>query len=311
MDKYVISGGASFIGVALIEQLISRGHFVYLVCRDSSKNIANIPIGENIKILYYGGLKDISSINNSIQSADVFIHLAWSGTGHDGRNNADIQKENVAYSMEALEVAKRLGCKLFVDAGSQAEYGYVQDVITEETSCHPENEYGKAKLKFGELASARSKELGFKFIHLRIFSIYGETDHPWTLVMSAVRKMLNNEELKLSSCEQFWNFLYIKDCAKQICLLCSHALDTPDFVTEIYNIASDDTRKLKDFVEEMHQLTNSKSKLIYGSYNPENTVSLSPSVEKTKGATGGFLSDYSFGQVIEYIINNYKTGFYD
>lgn len=309
MIKYIITGGSSFIGVALTKLLMNNGHFVYVACRKSSKTIYNIPHNERIKVIFYDDLKDISSIKYKIDYAEVFIHLAWGGTGHEGRNDISIQNDNIKYSLEAIDTAKELGCKLFVEAGSQAEYGYVNELIREETPCHPENEYGKAKYKFGELASKKCQELGMKFIHLRIFSIYGETDHEWTLVTSSIKKMLNNEEIELSSCSQMWNFLYVKDAVKQIFLLCNYAIAIQNYKSEIYNIASKDTRTLKSFVEEMYQLTKSKSKLLFGKYTPDNVVSLNPDITKTEKATNGFISDYTFKEVIKLIINNYRKNY--
>ena len=150
-----------------------------------------------------------------------------------------------------------------------------------------------------------------KFIHLRIVSIYGDTDHLWTLVMSSIRKMLNNEDVQLSSCEQKWNFVYIKDAVKQMFLLCEHALNTSDFKSETYLIGSKDTRVLKDYVNEMYKLTESKSRLLFGEYTPANVVSLEPIMDKTEAATGGFISDYTFEQVVKIIINNYKNNVYE
>lgn len=303
---FLITGGSSFLGVTFAQLLVKEGHVVYLACRKASKRNLNIPINDNVHVIYYEGLCEIESIAKYISYIDIFIHLAWDGTGHEGRDNEELQQKNITYSLTALNVAKKLKCKLFVGAGSQAEYGKVNTLITENTICRPECEYGKAKLEFGNIASERCSIMGMKYIHLRIFSLFGENDHPWTLVMSCIRKMLNNEDVKLSSCEQLWNFLYVKDAVKQIYLLCNHVIIQHDFKHEVYNIASNDTRKLRNFVEDMYQLTESKSVIDFGGYRQASGVSLIPSVDKIKIATGGFISDYDFNTVINRIINKYK-----
>lgn len=309
--KYVITGGSSFIGVALTEFLISQIHEVYVICRKTSKNNGNIPKSDKVHIVEYEDMSDIRSVENNITSADVFIHLAWAGTSHEGRHDKALQDKNIDYSMDAIDVAHHLGCKAFVEAGSQAEYGFVNKPFDENTECHPDNEYGRGKLEFGQIGSKLCEKFGIKFIHLRIVSIYGDTDHMWTLVMSCIRKMLNNEDVLLSSCEQKWNFVYIKDAVKQMYLLCEHALNTPDFKSETYLIGSKDTRVLKDYVLEMYKLTGSKSNLVFGGFVPANTVSLEPVMDKTEMATGGFVADYSFEEVVKLIINNYKNNVYE
>ena len=309
--KYVITGGSSFIGVALTELLISYGHQVNVICRRTSKTNSNIPKSDRVHIVKYEDMSDIRSIESQIDEADVFIHLAWTGTSHEGRHDKALQDKNIQYSMDAIDVAHHLGCKLFLQAGSQAEYGFVDKPFDENTECHPDNEYGRGKLEFGIKGSARCIDLGMKYIHLRIVSIYGDTDHQWTLVMSCIRKMLKNEEVLLSSCQQKWNFVYIKDAVKQMYLLCKHALETEDFKSEVYLIGSHDTRVLKDYVLEMYKLTNSKSNLCFGGYTPANNVSLEPIMDKTEKATCGFIADYTFGEVVKMIINNYKNNIYE
>jgi nucleoside-diphosphate-sugar epimerase len=309
--KYLITGGASFIGVALTKSLLAEGHEVIVVCRRESKSLNNIPQNERVKIVLYEGLTDISSICQQVDFVDVFIHLAWAGTSHEGRHDKKLQDDNIKYSFEAIDIAYQLHSKLFVETGSPAEYGYINTLFTEDTPCHPDNEYGRAKHEFGNMASVKCQKLGIKYIHLRIISIFGETDHAWTLVMSSIRKMLNNEDVELSSCEQLWNFVDIRDAVKQMFLLCQYALNKNDFTSDVFHIGSNDTRKLRSFVEEMYILTGSKSKLLFGNYTPANTVSLNPSMEKTQKATGGFISSRTFGQVVTCIIKNFKNNSYE
>ena len=191
--------------------------------------------------------------------------------------------------------AYNMGCKLFVESGSQAEYGTVLTRIDEETECKPFSEYGKAKLETMEQGFAFAELTGIKYIHLRIFSLFGETDHPWTMVMSSLSKMKHNETIDLSTCDQNWNYLHVEDAAEQILRLCVYALNKADFEFEVFNIASQDTRSLRLFVNQMKSLTNSKSQLNFGVIKPANIVSLGPDVIKTKNAIG-FISKHHFNQ---------------
>lgn len=310
MLTYIISGASSFIGLELTRQLICLGNRVIALCRKTSRNLPLLLDIDGVEIVY-SDLEHIDYLLGKDLVADVFVHLAWIGTGRESRNDKTIQNRNIMYSENAFEVACQAHCKLFVEAGSQAEYGIVQGVMTEDTPCFPLSEYGCAKLKFGEIASGKCKSVNMKFIHLRILSVFGKADHPWTLIMTSIKKMLNNEDVELSSCEQLWNFVDVRDAVKQIYLLCEHALNTPDFSSEIYLIGSNDTRKLRSFVNEIYLLTKSKSKLIWGSITSDHIVSLNPCMDKTELATGGFISSVTFGQVIIDIIRNYKDKLYD
>lgn len=298
--EFIITGATSFIGLELTRYLLEHKHTVLAVCRPNSKGTVSIP--EGVKIVT-SEMCDYGELHNKISSADVFINLAWAGTGHDGRNVVDIQNENIAYTIDAMHSAKKIGCKLFLEAGSQAEYGSTTAPQKEDSVCNPFSEYGKAKLKVKEELFSLSEKLDIKYLHLRIFSIFGENDHPWTLVMSAIDKMLKNEPLELSPCTQNWNFLYVKDAARIITLLCENAVKEPTFRHEIYNVASNDTRTLKNFVERMKILANSSSKLDFGAIVPQNLVSLQPDITKTV-RTSGVGEFHSFDNVIMNIINS-------
>lgn len=297
--KFIITGATSFIGLELIDYLLAKNHSVVAVCRPNSKSLSYIPSGVEIVT---AEMSDYGNLHKEISTADVFINLAWGGTGHDGRNVVDVQNENVTYTTAAMFAADKIGCKLFVEAGSQAEYGSTIEPQSEDSVCNPFSEYGKAKLKVKEELFKISEQIGIKYIHLRIFSIFGENDHPWTLVMSAIDKMLKNEQVDLSPCTQNWNFVYVKDAVKIITKLCDNAISTNGFTHEVYNIASRDSRILKDFVEEMKAITKSKSVLNYGAITPSNLVSLQPDISKMESASG--IYEYTkFADVINKIIH--------
>lgn len=299
--KFVITGATSFLGIALCRYILTEKNEVFAVCRKESGKLSALPDDVNLHVIY-SEMSDYGQLNQRIQNADIFVNLAWAGTGHDGRNNLDIQKQNIEYSLEAMKVANRMGCSVFAEAGSQAEYGTVLDEITEDTPCIPFSEYGKAKLKVKEHGFAFSEKSKMKYIHLRIFSLFGEDDHPWTLVMGSLSKMKNNSPVDLSSCEQNWNFLHVEDAARQVFELCLFAFSNDNFIHEVYNIASEDTRSLKSFVKQMKNVVGSGSTLNFGVVNPPQVVSLKPNVGKTKTAIG-FIANHDFEKDIVSIYN--------
>lgn len=299
--KYVITGATSFLGQELIRTLAQSGAEVYAVCRTADKLRAEVreqctPI--ELQLSEYAALPE------RIANADVFIHLAWDGTGHEGRNNPEVQQRNVTYAKDAVRSAHAMGCRLFVMTGSQAEYGSTFEPQKEDTPCEPFSEYGKAKLQVWKECAAMANELGMKYIHLRIFSLFGEYDHPYTLVMSCIDKMKRNASIDLSACTQNWNFLYAQDAAEMIMRLCDYGMQTEQFESGIYNIASDDSRPLKEFIERMRELMKTKSELHYGAMPSSNiVVSLQPDMTKLHAVIGE-MKCRSFDSVIESIIKD-------
>ena len=296
---FFITGASSFIGVELCRYLSDNGHSVIAMSRRENEHLEEIKKDGHLQVFR----ADMQSLfeEAKVLSADVFIHLAWAGTTHEDRNNPAIHEENVRISLECVKLAKQMGCQLYVDAGSQAEYGIVPGVITEDTPCNPISAYGKGKLKMYQESSVLTKELGLKYIHLRILSVYGENDHEETLIKSALKKLKANEPIEMRSGGQKWNYVYVKDAARQIVELSIHAVNDETFHQEVYNIASNDTRKLQDFIIAMKEILGSESELSFGGYNPEKDVNLNPDTNKTVAIVNP-LTKQVFEKVIKTII---------
>lgn len=68
-----------------------------------------------------------------------FSILHGHGTIGEKRNDLYMQNLNIKYTLDAVELARRLGCNTFIGAGSQAEYGRVDGIISPNTPTNPEN----------------------------------------------------------------------------------------------------------------------------------------------------------------------------
>ncbi len=294
--KFFITGASSFIGVELCRYLSENGHQVIAMSRGENEQLNNIAINGNLQIFY----ADMQNLMERVidVKADIFIHLAWAGALLGQRDNQELQLGNIRFSLDCVKLSKKMGCQLYVDAGSQAEYGIVPGVISEDTPCNPVSAYGKAKLQMYQETCDLTQRIGLKYIHLRILSVYGENDHPNTLIISSLKKMKNNEPIEMRSGGQKWNYVYVKDAARQIAILSIHAIDDNNFRQEVYNIASNDTRKLQDFIIAMKYITDSSSELRFGGYNIEKDVNLEPDMCKT-GSVVKPLTMYVFEEIMK------------
>ena len=182
---------------------------------------------------------------------DAWIHFAWDGVGSAGRSDTNIQIENIQNAKKAYLYAKLLGARKFLFAGSQAEYGCGNHRVP-----MPVSPYGKAKLSFGRWATEQSllseiyDDAPMQFIHMRIYSVYGNGDHETSLVNTVLRAALRHEAITLGPCEQRWNYLEVHDLARAIRIL----LNSEDTRTGIYDIAGSDSRMLKKYVIAMNAI---------------------------------------------------------
>lgn len=294
--RAVLTGATSFIGAATLYEMLNGGHEVYAVVRPQSEKCRLI-MEQNRKALEENRLHIVENdlaepgalLNNIPVSCDVFFHFGWGGSGSSARTDQKLQEKNLESSLDTIRAAKALGCKRFIFSGSQAEYGMHRELMTEESACSPRSLYGEAKLSMRKEGEKLCRELGISYIHVRIFSAYGPGDHPWTLVESCLRTFRENREMSLGACTQKWNFIYITDLAKAMCALAS----VSDLVLEaennpVYNLAGDDTRSLREFVEEIHAACKGLGSCAYASRkeNAEGAVNLIPDISKICRVTG-------------------------
>ena len=389
--KILISGVSSFLGIYTAKELLSQGHQVYGIVRKESKNRekleslrglqlisvdmkafssyaeeGEIALAEGIRkqedsfsreaAFSRNGFALVSLVPNDL---DAIIHFAWDGVGSKGRENPEIQEQNLLMSKGFYQWGIQTGVKYFLFAGSQAEYGRGTRENPE-----PVSAYGKAKLSFSryglsggrvaedsafseqcfrsfddteETEQEKAKETEqkaeqkpeqkteqkteqkaehenpMKFLDLRIFSVYGVGDHETTLVHTLVQAVLAGRSMDLSPCSQMWNFMEARDLARAIAFLMEGG-----FGSGTYDLCSQDSRPLKDYVLEIESLgkaflekkegktlSTSSTLLRFGerASNAEGPVDLKPSIKDLYDR--GFLEKISFQQGIEELYQHF------
>lgn len=249
--KVVITGPTGAIGMAMIQSCIRRQIQVLAICHKGSKRIKNISSSPYVRVIE-AELSDLNIVGQSInEKYDVFYHLAWSGTTGQARNNMYLQNENVKYTLDAVMLAKALGCHSFIGAGSQAEYGRVEGLLTSTTPTFPENGYGMAKRCAGQMSRHLSADLGIRHIWVRILSVYGPFDAESSMISSTLRKLLSGQSMEFTPAEQMWDYLYSEDAAKAMLLLADKGVGN-----KVYVLGSGRVRQLKDFIQEMYDITS-------------------------------------------------------
>ena len=302
MKKVLITGATSFIGIHLIKKLLNKYKIIAIV-RPNSPKIELLPeCTDLIKVKL--NMNEYYKIPELIyDDIDIFIHFAWDGTRGNKRNDGLLQEKNYNYSVMALESAIKLNSKVFMSAGSQAEYGpwNKEYKLSEDEVAKPNTEYGKNKLKFYNKAIKVCEENNIRFIEPRFFSLYGPGDFEGTMVISMLKKMLSGEDCNLTEGIQKWDFLYIEDAISGL-----ERLMESKSGKGIYNFGYGESHQLKDYIKKMHELTKSKSKLNFGviSYPSTGIVNINPCVDKLKNI--GWTPKFNFEKGIQEIIKTLR-----
>ena len=282
-SRVLLTGATGMLGRAITRKFLKEG--VSLVALLHPEHPASHKYEQDfpdVKVIY-SEMRDSLLHKEEIDGIDAIFHLAWAGTTSTDRLDKELQAKNTDDSIVVLELAKELGVKYFFFAGSQAEYGKNSEGVleTEEMECHPETAYGKEKKRFGDLAEHVLGRAGIRFVHARIFSIYGPHDRPNSLLSLLVSTQKKGEKLTLGPCTHLWNFLHEEDFAN----LVYASYKNKEFSGTI-NFVSDDTRPLKEFVKAGFKVDSYE----FGSVNPnpEGLVNLNPSFAKLHKCLGEY-----------------------
>ena len=279
MKKAIVTGATSFLGAALVRELLEAEYECYAIVREENRGKTILPFQHPSLHIICESLFNIDSLRSLLPQCDLFYHFAWGGIGAQGRANADIQAMNIEMTKQCIRLACKIGVKRFLFAGSQAEYGPSNTIIRETNECHPVTEYGKAKLKVLQLGTALAKSLPIEYVHLRIFSVYGPGDHPWTVISKCIDAFSAGRAVPLTSCEQMWNFLHVLYAAVMLRRIGEAALNLKH---PIFNIASHETRKLRDFIQIIWQQSQCHGIPQYGALETtlEKPYGIQPNIER-------------------------------
>lgn len=302
MKRAIITGATGSVGTALIKELVSNDVEVLVLCREGSKRNDNI-LKHSLVEKIYCSLDELEHLENDTGKVyDVFYHFAWQGTTGKSRNDMYLQNKNVKYTLDAVGAAHRFGCHTFIGAGSQAEYGRVEGVLTPSTPVFPENGYGMAKLCAGHMSRVLCEQNGMKHIWTRILSIYGPFDGEQSMIMSTIRSLLTNQRPSLTKGEQQWDYLYSLDAGRAM-----YAIGKSGKHGKTYCIGSGKVRALLEYVEMMRDYINPNAELGVGemSYAPKQVMYLCADISELTKDTG-FFPKYTFEEGIRETVDWYK-----
>ena len=295
MKKVIVTGPTGAIGVALIQELITNNVKVYAVCRKDSKRKRNIPSHPLVEIIDCD-LDQLHHLHEQIPSpCDVFYHFGWAATIGSGRNDTSLQLHNIQYTLDAVDAAHALGCRRFIGAGSQAEYGRVEGKISASTPTFPENGYGIAKLCAGQMSRIRCEQLGMEHIWTRVLSIYGPCDGPNTMIRSTIHQLLARQKPALTAGLQEWDYLYAKDAG-----LAFYLLGKAGQAGKVYCIGSGRATELKNYINILRDAIDPSLPLGLGEipYSPLQVMHLEADISDLQQDTG-FIPRYSFEKGIQ------------
>ena len=212
--KYIVTGGAGFIGSYIVKKLVARGDSVTVIDNLNTGKEENLESVRNKIIFLKDSVLNMSLLEKETRNVDGIFHQAALASVQDSFSKRDEYYDvNVKGTENILKLAKKNNFKV-VYASSSSVYGNPEQIpIKESDAKNPINPYAETKLKKEELAIKYS-EMGVKVIGLRYFNVFGKGQSKeyagvLKLFLERIRDKLPPKVNGDGT--QFRDFVYVKD----------------------------------------------------------------------------------------------------
>ncbi len=266
-ERYLITGGAGFIGSNLAHALVEQGHFVRVLDNFSTGYMYNLDdIKDKIEIIH-GDIRYLNTVTEAVQGIDYILHqAALPSVPRSIETPLESNDVNVNGTLNVLYAAKEANVKRLVYAASSSAYGDTPVLPKVETmKTNPLSPYAVNKLTAEQYCSVFTKVYGFETVALRYFNIFGRRQDPGSFYSAVIPKFIKlflDEQAPLINGDgsQSRDFTYIDNVISANLLACK----APKAAGHVMNIACGDRITLNELAAELKRLTGAKVEAKHG-----------------------------------------------
>lgn len=259
MNKYLVTGGAGFIGSHTVDHLLAKNQQVVVLDNFSSGYRGNLPDSHPLLTIIEGDIRDASVVSEAAQGITHCLHLAAQVSVVKSLiDPADSASHNILGFINVLNAAKINNAERFVYASSAATYGNPTSLpLNESEPLKPESPYGLEK-QINELYVKLFSELyNTSTCGLRYFNVYGPRQDPKSPYAGVIAlfsdAVLAKRALTIyGDGLQSRDFIFVNDVARaNLAALDSH-------YEGVVNIATGSTVTLLELVEVLEKIVGHK-----------------------------------------------------
>jgi UDP-glucose 4-epimerase len=269
--KYLVTGGAGFIGSHIIQYLLRGNHEVLCLdnfdpCYDIARKRSNIsPFlhHENFELIE-GDIRDEELLQKIAQDTEYIFHEAAQVSVVESMKNPIKTIEiNTIGTLKVLSAAMKCNVKKIIIASSAAVYGDSPEIPKKENMLPaPKSLYAISKLDCEYLAKLFYEEYGLRTTTLRYFNVYGPRQDPTSPYAAAIpifiRQALKNDNIVIfGDGSQTRDFIYVKDVVQANELVMSKGDG------KILNVANASVISIIELARQIIELMGSSSKIVF------------------------------------------------
>jgi nucleoside-diphosphate-sugar epimerase len=225
--RYLVTGGAGFIGSNTVDELVRRGHHVVALDDLSSGKAQNLDRVKGKAELRQHSVTDLEALREACRGVDYVIHLAArTSVPRSVKEPVETNHVNVDGTLNVLVAARDANVKRVVFAGSSSVYGETPTLPkTESMPTDPISPYGVTKMVGEVYGQVFYRVYGLEFVSLRYFNIFGPRQDPGS-PYSGVLSLFNAAILEgtqvnvFGDGEQSRDFTYVENAVQANLLAC-------------------------------------------------------------------------------------------
>ena len=310
-SKFLITGGAGFIGSNLCEAILNMGYKVR--CLDDlstgkKENIIDFFKYENFEFIK-GDIRDVETCNKACEGIDYVLHqAAWGSVPRSIEMPLVYEEVNIKGTANMMDAARKNKVKRFVYASSSSVYGDSNILPkVEGKEGNVLSPYALTKKVNEEYGRLYYNLYGLETVGMRYFNVFGRRQDPHgyyaAVIPKFVKFLLNNESPTINGDGmQSRDFTYIENVIEANLKAC---LADKRVAGETFNIAFGGQEYLIDVYRKLNQLLNKNIKPNFGPDRKGDIKHSNASIEKSKKLLG-YNPEYDFYKGIELTINWYK-----
>ena len=225
--RYLLTGGAGFIGSNITDELVRRGHEVIVFDDLSSgkeSNLANVRAKIDFRL---GSVTDLNAIRSAAQGADYVIHLAArTSVPRSVEDPIETNLVNIDGTLNVLVAARDAKTRRFVFAASSSAYGETAaQPKTESMQSEPISPYGVTKF-VGELyANVFGRAYGLENVCIRYFNVFGPRQDPTSQYSGVLSRFMlaaiqGQAPVVFGDGEQSRDFTYVENVVDETLRAC-------------------------------------------------------------------------------------------
>ena len=266
MSKYLVTGGAGFIGSHLVEELLRRGHDVRIADNFSTGRRENVPAGSAVEVID-GDIADRDIATRAVQGCDFVLHqAAIPSVPRSILDPAASHRANVDGTLNILLAARDAGVQRFVFAGSSSVYGNAVELPKrEDMPPQPLSPYALQKYVGEQYCQMFTSLYGLSTVTTRYFNVFGPRQQPGSpysgVISLFIDALMNGRPPHVhGDGSQTRDFTYVGDVVRGVLA----AVEAPDAAGKVMNVAGGGRISLLDLVETLQRILGTSIEPTFG-----------------------------------------------